>query len=79
VHMIPHCWATDILVAATLHVIATLRRCPYLEYNVTDNPLRRDLLTQPIRPVDGIVAVPTGPGLGIEIDEETVRRYRVDE
>ena len=79
VQMIPHCWATDILVAATLHVIATLRRCPYLEYNVTDNPLRRDLLTQPIRPVDGIVAVPTGPGLGIEIDEETVRRYRVDE
>jgi L-alanine-DL-glutamate epimerase-like enolase superfamily enzyme len=78
VQMIPHCWATDILVAATLHVISTLRRCPYLEYNVTDNPLRRDLLVQPIRPVDGIVSVPSGPGLGIEINEETVRRYRVD-
>jgi L-rhamnonate dehydratase len=78
VQMIPHCWATDILVAATLHVIATLRRCPYLEYNATDNPLRRDLLTRPIRPQEGIVAVPTGPGLGIEINVETVQRYRVD-
>jgi L-rhamnonate dehydratase len=77
VRMIPHCWSSDILVAATLHVIATLRDCPYLEYNVTDNPLRRDLLTHPIRPRDGVVAVPTGPGLGIEINEDTVQRYRI--
>jgi L-rhamnonate dehydratase len=77
VRMIPHCWSTDILVAATLHVIATVRDCPYLEYNVTANPLRRELLTHPIRPRDGIVTVPTGPGLGIEINEDTVQRYRV--
>jgi L-rhamnonate dehydratase len=77
VRMIPHCWSTDILVAATLQVISTLRDCPYLEYNVTDNPLRSDLLVHPIRPVDGVVAVPTGPGLGIEINEDTVQRYRV--
>jgi hypothetical protein len=49
----------------------------YLEYNVTDNPLRRDLLVRPIRPVDGIVTVPTGPGLGIELNEDTVARYTV--
>ena len=76
VQVIPHCWATDILVAATLQVISTLRACPYLEYNVTDNPLRRDLLVHPIRPVEGIVTVPTGPGLGIELNEDTVARYR---
>jgi L-alanine-DL-glutamate epimerase-like enolase superfamily enzyme len=78
VQVIPHCWATDILVAATLQVISTLRACPYLEYNVTDNPLRRDLLVHPIRPVDGIVTVPTGPGLGIELNEDTVARYTVE-
>ncbi|MEA2780650.1 MAG: L-rhamnonate dehydratase [Rhodospirillaceae bacterium] len=77
VQMIPHCWATDILVAATLHVIATLRTCPYLEYNVTDNPLRTQLLAAPIRPEDGMVAVPTGPGLGITLDETTIARYQV--
>jgi L-alanine-DL-glutamate epimerase-like enolase superfamily enzyme len=78
VRVIPHCWSTDILVAATLHVIATLRDCPYLEYNVTDNPLRTDLLVEPLRPVEGIIRVPDKPGLGIELDEDVVARYRVE-
>ncbi|GAB4176604.1 MAG: mandelate racemase/muconate lactonizing enzyme family protein [Thalassobaculales bacterium] len=76
VRVIPHCWSTDILVSATLQVIATLRDCPYLEYNVTDNPLRTDLLVNPIRPVDGVVAVPDGPGLGIELNPDTLAKYR---
>ena len=76
VRVIPHCWSTDILVAATLHVIATLRDCPYLEMNVTDNPLRTDLLVDPIRPVNGIARVPDKPGLGIELNEATLARYR---
>ena len=78
VRMIPHCWSTDILVAATLHVIATLRDCPYLEYNVMDNPLRTDLLTEPLRPVDGVIEVPQKPGLGIELDEDTISQFRVE-
>ena len=76
VRVIPHCWSTDILVAATLHVIAGLRDCPYLEYNVTDNKLRTDLLVEPIRPVNGVVAVPEKPGLGIELNPETLKRFR---
>ena len=75
VRVIPHCWSTDILVAATLHVIAVLRDCPYLEFNVMDNPLRTQLLTQPIRPKDGIVQVPDGPGLGIELNMATIKKY----
>src|SRR6185503_17415782 len=76
VRVIPHCWSTDILVAATLHVISTLRDCPYLEMNVTDNPLRTDLLVEPIRPVNGVARVPDKPGLGIELNEATLSRYR---
>jgi L-alanine-DL-glutamate epimerase-like enolase superfamily enzyme len=76
VRVIPHCWSTDILVSATLHFVSTLQDCPYLEYNATDNPLRTDLLRQPIRPVNGEVRVPDGPGLGIELNEETIERYR---
>jgi len=76
VRVIPHCWSTDILVAATLHTIATLRDCPYLEYNVMDNPLRTDLLKDPIRPKNGMVKVPEKPGLGIELDEKTLKKYR---
>jgi L-alanine-DL-glutamate epimerase-like enolase superfamily enzyme len=76
VSVIPHCWATDILVAATAHVLATFRDAPYLEFNATVNPLRTELLTEPMRPVDGLVAVPDGPGLGIELNEATIDRYR---
>jgi L-alanine-DL-glutamate epimerase-like enolase superfamily enzyme len=78
VRVIPHCWSTDILVAATLHVIATLRDCPYLEYNVTANPLRTDLLAEPLRPRGGEIHVPTAPGLGIALNEDTVARYRIE-
>jgi L-alanine-DL-glutamate epimerase-like enolase superfamily enzyme len=78
VRVIPHCWSTDILVAATLHVIATLRDCPYLEYNVTANPLRTDLLAEPLRPQGGEIDVPTAPGLGITVNEDTVAKYRIE-
>lgn len=77
VRVIPHCWSTDVLVAASLHVIAVLRDCPYLEFNAMDNPLRTRLMKDPIRPdKHGIVRVPEKPGLGIELDERTVAKYR---
>jgi L-rhamnonate dehydratase len=77
VRVIPHCWSSDILVAATMHVITTLSDCPFLEYNVMDQPLRRGLACQPIQPRDGIVTVPEGPGLGIDLDQDTVDKYEV--
>jgi L-alanine-DL-glutamate epimerase-like enolase superfamily enzyme len=36
------------------------------------------LLQQPLQAVDGYVAVPDGPGLGIQVDEDAIARYRVD-
>lgn len=46
-----------------------------LEFHRTANPLRDQLSTTPIVAVDGYVQIPEGPGLGIEIDEEAVRRF----
>jgi len=76
VRVIPHCWATDILVSTTLQFLAVQREAPYLEFNVMDNPLRNELLTEPIRAYDGRVAIPDGPGLGITLNEDTLARYR---
>ncbi len=78
VQVIPHCWSTDILVAATLHFIATVHDCPYLEFNATANPLKTDLAADPIALVNGIAQVPTKPGLGIELREDTIKRFRID-
>ena len=77
VRVIPHCWSSDILVAATMHLITTLSDCPFLEFNVMDQPLRTALTRSPIRPHDGMVSVPEGPGLGIELDEEALARFEV--
>jgi L-alanine-DL-glutamate epimerase-like enolase superfamily enzyme len=32
---------------------------------------------QPLRMVDGYLQVPTGPGLGVDVKEETIERYRI--
>jgi L-alanine-DL-glutamate epimerase-like enolase superfamily enzyme len=76
VRVIPHCWATDILVAATMHFLVTQKDAPYQEFNVMANPLRTALLQEPLRPIDGLLSAPLGPGLGIELNEETLETYR---
>lgn len=37
---------------------------------------RDDIITEPFRYEDGALIAPTGPGLGIEVDEEKVAKYR---
>jgi L-rhamnonate dehydratase len=73
----PHAWQSDFLTAASLHLNAVLPEALFQEYNVCDDPLSRSLCRTPLRCVDGLLAVPDGPGLGVEIDEETVARFRV--
>ena len=36
-----------------------------------------DLIATPLHFADGHVAVPQGPGLGVELDEAAVEHYRV--
>jgi D-galactarolactone cycloisomerase len=49
-----------------------------VEYDVGDNPLRDHLLAHPLRPVDGQIAVPDAPGLGIELDPDAVKRFTME-
>jgi L-rhamnonate dehydratase len=74
----PHAWLTDLLTSASLHVNAVLPRSLFLEYNVCENPMLREIIANPVAmDPDGTIAVPDGPGLGIEINEAAVRRFRV--
>lgn len=48
-----------------------------LEFEQATNPLRDELAREPIARRRGIVAVPDGPGLGIEVDREVLARFKV--
>jgi L-alanine-DL-glutamate epimerase-like enolase superfamily enzyme len=76
VMFVPHAWSTDILVAATLHVLAALPQESLLEFCVSNSPLKRDLLLEPFGiDNDGFVKVPEKPGLGIELNEEIIEKF----
>ncbi len=74
---VPHAWLTDLLKAASLHLNAYQMNALYLEYNVSSASLLNQLCTEKIRMIDGYIPVPSGPGLGVDVDEDMVARYRM--
>ncbi len=84
VRYIPHVWGTGIALAAALQLLAVLPHSPsslspvepMLEFDRTEHPIRQAILTQPIDHDGGVVKVPEGPGLGIEIDRTALERLR---
>ncbi len=78
VPVVPHVWGTPVGLAASLHLIATLPGRPWLEYDRSDNPLRELLGDAPEPDADGRVAVPEGPGLGVEPDPDAAAEYRAE-
>jgi L-alanine-DL-glutamate epimerase-like enolase superfamily enzyme len=81
VEVIPHAWKTGILAQAGRHFQAACPAAPFFEFispGVYDSPLRRDLLSPEPTVTAGYMELPTGSGLGIELNEEVVERYRAD-
>ena len=82
----PHVWGGAVGLATACHFIAAQPASPHvdhpphpqmLEYDMSDNALRTQLLKTPLELEQGHVVLPQGPGLGIELDPATVERYRV--
>ena len=86
VECVPHAWGSVVGLAATIQFLAALPDqppclfpvAPMLEFEQEQNPFRDELSPTPIVQTNGIVQVPTAPGLGIEIDRAVLARYRVD-
>jgi L-alanine-DL-glutamate epimerase-like enolase superfamily enzyme len=75
VRFIPHGWNTAIGLAADLHLAAAFPDTDLVEYK-TGSPYIDEIAANgwPLD-ADGTLAIPTSPGLGIEIDEEAVAAY----
>lgn len=72
-----HSYKTGINLAASLHFVAALPNTHYFEYCVEQGDLRKHLTKQAFPVIDGDISVPEDPGLGIELDEDIVAKYRV--
>jgi L-alanine-DL-glutamate epimerase-like enolase superfamily enzyme len=76
--VVNHGFTTYLNVAASLHYLASLpNTLGLLEFVVEEGTTLRHAISQPIRAVDGMVAVPEAPGLGIELLEDGILKYRV--
>jgi len=82
----PHVWGSAIAQAASIQVIASIpvthfsifAREPILEYDQSSHPFRRELLTSPIELVNGMINVPKEKGLGIDINLNTIKKYKTN-
>ena len=80
----PHVWGTAIAQAASLQFISAIPAAhhslfaaePLLEYDISSHPFRLDLIAEPWQMVNGRVAIPTKPGLGIDINMDAIERYK---
>lgn len=77
IDLVPHSWMTDLLHAYSLHLVATLPRARFLEFNTAQSALSRGVCGGALKlNDDGTVSVPDGPGLGVTVDEEFVAAHR---
>jgi D-galactarolactone cycloisomerase len=80
----PHVWGSAIAQAASLQLLAAVpvahhslfAQEPILEYDRSSHPFRLHLITRPIDQKDGWVEIPSGPGLGVEVDRSVLEKYR---
>jgi D-galactarolactone cycloisomerase len=77
IQWVPHGWNTAIGLAADLHLSGAMPVARYVEY-LTPSPYLDELVTEPFRPdTEGYLTIPTGPGLGIELNREALKRFGI--
>ncbi len=78
--VVPHCWKSAIGIAASAHLAAVSPTCTYIEFlppSLADSRLRRDLCTEELPVVDGVIPLPDKPGLGITLNEAALLAFQV--
>jgi L-alanine-DL-glutamate epimerase-like enolase superfamily enzyme len=71
----PHLWAGAPCFFAGLHVLAASPAGFIVEFSLGANPMIHNLSRAPVQVHNGTIAVPDGPGLGLEMDIDMIARY----
>jgi L-alanine-DL-glutamate epimerase-like enolase superfamily enzyme len=78
--VVPHGWKSGITTAAERHFQAASHNVPFIETLVPelyDSPLRAELVRPEPPLCDGLIPLPSEPGLGVDLVPEAVDKYRV--
>jgi L-rhamnonate dehydratase len=73
---VPHAYGTGVLLAASAQWTAAAG-APLTEYTRAPSPLARDLVRHSMEFTQGVLRLDDTPGLGVELDENVLTRYRV--
>ena len=81
----PHVWGSAVAQAASLQLIAAIPPVnsglvpaePLFEYDWSSHPMRQALAKQPLEHQAGWISISDRPGLGIEVDRQTIERFLV--
>ncbi|MBS1850316.1 MAG: mandelate racemase/muconate lactonizing enzyme family protein [Acidobacteria bacterium] len=76
--IVPHLWKSGISIAAAVHLAATTAKCAFIEFlpdELCESSLRRELAHHGLQMVNGEIALPTRPGLGVELNRSALARF----
>lgn len=76
IQLIPHVWGSPIALGASLQLLSTVHGNPWLEFDLSSNPLRTDLAATEFSADDGEVTIPDKSGIGVEPDPDIIEKYR---
>jgi L-alanine-DL-glutamate epimerase-like enolase superfamily enzyme len=71
-----HAWSSAIVTAASLALSLTTPRTLVFELKAEESPMQHELVESPVAQSGGWVHPLTGAGLGIEVREDVVEKYR---
>lgn len=71
--IVPHNPCGPVATAACLHIAASIPNFKILEF--IDVPDRSDVLVAPLKMENGYFNIPKGPGLGVELNKENIKKY----
>ncbi len=71
----PHVFGSGVGLMANIAFIVSTANCIILEYDRTHNPLRDDILEEPVEVRDGSIGLPGAIGLGVRVDDDIESRF----
>ena len=76
--VVPHGFASAICLAANLHFVAAISNGEMIEFDRNDNPFREEIVRNPFEiEEDGCVHITDEPGLGVSVNNDAIKEYRI--